>query len=53
MQFNPIQNEILRTVFRQMDQELGIKPLTDEQLKELNLNFDEPNLNIARENEHS
>lgn len=37
MEFNPIQNEILRTVFRQMDQELGIKPLTEEQMKAFNL----------------
>jgi hypothetical protein len=37
MEFNSMQNEILRTVFRQMDQELGIKPLTEEQLKAFNL----------------
>jgi hypothetical protein len=37
MEFNPIQNEILRTVFRQMDQELGIRPLTEEQMKAFNL----------------
>ena len=35
MEYNPVQYEILRTVFRQMDQELGIKPLTDEQMKEI------------------
>ena len=35
MEYNPVQYEILRTVFRQMDQELGLKPLTDEQLKEI------------------
>jgi hypothetical protein len=37
MEFNSTQNEILRTVFRQMDQELGIKPLTEEQLQAFNL----------------
>jgi hypothetical protein len=37
MEFNSTQNEILRTVFRQMDQELGIKPLTEEQMKAFNL----------------
>ena len=41
MQRNPMQNEILKAVFRQMDQELGIKPLTDEQMKELNLNLED------------
>lgn len=41
MQFNPMQNEILKAVFRQMDQELGIKPLTEEQMKELNLNLED------------
>ena len=41
MQLNPMQNEILKAVFRQMDQELGIKPLTDEQMKELNLNLED------------
>jgi hypothetical protein len=35
MEYNPIQYEILQTVFRQMDQELGIKPLTDEQMAEI------------------
>jgi len=35
MEYNPVQYEILRTVFRQMDQELGLKPLTDEQMKEI------------------
>jgi hypothetical protein len=35
MEYNPVQYEILQTVFRQMDQELGIKPLTDEQMKEI------------------
>ena len=39
--FNPIQNEILRAVFRSMDKELGIRPLTEEQLKEFNLKLDE------------
>jgi phage terminase small subunit len=37
MEFTPTQKEILRTVFRQMDQELGIKPLTEEQMKALKL----------------
>jgi hypothetical protein len=41
MEFNPIQNEILRTVFRQMDQELGIKPLTEEQMKAFNIKLEE------------
>ena len=35
MEYNPVQYEILQTVFRQMDQELGLKPLTDEQIKEI------------------
>jgi hypothetical protein len=35
MEYNPIQYEILQTVFRQMDQEFGIKPLTDEQMMEI------------------
>jgi hypothetical protein len=35
MEYTPMQYEILRTVFRQMDQELGIKPLTDEQMNEI------------------
>jgi hypothetical protein len=35
MEYTPMQYEILRTVFRQMDQEFGIKPLTDEQMKEI------------------
>jgi hypothetical protein len=39
--FTPMQNEILRTVFRQMDQELGIKPLTEEQIKAFNLKLEE------------
>lgn len=41
MEFTPMQNEILRAVFKQMDQELGIKPLTDEQLKEFNITLEE------------
>lgn len=41
MEFNPIQNEILRTVFRQMDQELGIKPLTEEQMKAFNIKLED------------
>ena len=35
MEFTPMQYEILQTVFRQMDQELGLKPLTDEQMLEI------------------
>lgn len=38
--FTPMQCEILRAVFRQMDQELGIRPLTDEQIKAFNLKLD-------------
>ena len=41
MEFTPLQNEILRTVFRQMDQELGIKPLTEEQMKAFNIKLEE------------
>lgn len=41
MQFNSTQNEILKAVFRHMDQELGIKPLTEEQMQELNLNLED------------
>ena len=37
MEYNPIQYEILQAVFRQMDQEFGIKPLTDEQMKEIKI----------------
>jgi len=40
MEFTPIQNEILRAVFKSMDEELGIKPLTDEQMKEFNLKLE-------------
>jgi hypothetical protein len=35
MEYTPMQYEILKTVFRQMDQEFGIKPLTDEQINEI------------------
>jgi hypothetical protein len=38
--FTPMQNEILRAVFRSMDQELGICPLTEEQLKAFNIRLD-------------
>jgi len=38
--FTPMQNEILRTVFRSMDQELGIRPLTEDQIKAFNLKLD-------------
>jgi hypothetical protein len=41
MEFNQTQNEILRAVFRQMDQELGIKPLTEEQMKAFNIKLGE------------
>lgn len=41
MEFNPMQNEILRSVFKQMDQELGIKPLTEEQMKAFNIKLEE------------
>ena len=37
MEFTPVQNEILRAVFKAMDEELGIKPLTEEQIKTFNL----------------
>jgi hypothetical protein len=37
MEYTPMQYEILKTVFRQMDQEFGIKPLTDEQMNEIKL----------------
>jgi hypothetical protein len=43
MEFTPMQNEILRSVFRQMDQELGIKPLTEEQMKAFNIKLEELN----------
>jgi len=39
--FTPMQNEILRAVFRSMDRELGIRPLTEEQIKAFNLKLDE------------
>ena len=38
--FTPMQSEILRAVFRSMDEELGIRPLTDEQIKAFNLRLD-------------
>jgi hypothetical protein len=41
MEFTPLQNEILRTVFKQMDEELGIRPLTEEQIKAFNLKLEE------------
>jgi hypothetical protein len=41
MEFTPTQQEILRTVFRQMDQEFGIKPLTEEQMNALNIKLKE------------
>jgi hypothetical protein len=43
MEFTPLQNEILRTVFKQMDEELGIRPLTEEQIKAFNLKLEELN----------
>jgi hypothetical protein len=39
--FTPMQNEILKAVFRSMDKELGIKPLTEEQIKAFNLKLEE------------
>jgi hypothetical protein len=41
MEFTPLQNEILRAVFKQMDEELGIKPLTEEQIKAFNIKLEE------------
>jgi hypothetical protein len=41
MEFTQTQNEILKAVFRSMDEELGIRPLTDEQIKTFNLKLDE------------
>ena len=41
MNYTPMQYEILKTVFRQMDQEFGIKPLTDDQMKDLNIKLEE------------
>ena len=41
MEFTPLQNEILRAVFKQMDEELGIRPLTEEQLKAFNLKLED------------
>jgi hypothetical protein len=38
--FTPMQNEILRAVFKSMDEELGIRPLTEEQIKAFNLKLD-------------
>jgi hypothetical protein len=39
--FTPMQNEILRAALKQMDEELGIKPLTEEQIKAFNLKLEE------------
>ena len=41
MEYTPMQYEILKTVFRQMDQELGIKPLTDEQMTAFKIKLEE------------
>ena len=41
MEYNPTQQELLRTVFLQMEQELGIKPLTEEQMKAFNIKIKE------------
>jgi len=38
--FTPMQTEILRAVFKSMNEELGIRPLTDEQIKAFNLKLD-------------
>lgn len=43
MEYNATQIAILRTVFHQMDRELGIRPLTDEQLKEFAPKLEEKN----------
>jgi hypothetical protein len=43
MEFTPLQNEILRTVFKQMDEELGIRPLTEKQIKDFNIKLEELN----------
>jgi hypothetical protein len=40
MEFTPLQNEILRAAFKQMDEELGIRPLTEEQIKAFNLKLE-------------
>ena len=37
MEYSPMQYEILKTVLRQMDQEFGIKPLTDQQMNEIKI----------------
>ena len=47
--FTPIQNEILRAVFRSMDHELGIRPLTEEQIKAFNLKLDEKDREINQQ----
>ena len=47
--FTPMQCEILRTVFRQMDEELGIRPLTDEQIKAFNLKLEEKSNEIYQQ----
>ena len=39
--FSPMQCEILKAAFRAMDRELGIRPLTDEQLAKFNIRLDE------------
>ena len=37
MEYSSMQYEILKTVLRQMDQEFGIKPLTDQQMNEIKI----------------
>lgn len=39
--FTPMQNEILKAALKQMDEELGIRPLTEEQIKAFNLKLEE------------
>jgi len=47
--FTPMQNEILKAVFRSMDQELGIRPLTEEQIKAFNLKLEEKSNEIYQQ----
>jgi hypothetical protein len=39
--FTPMQNAILKAVFKQMDEELGIRPLTYEQIKAFNIKLND------------
>jgi len=47
--FTPMQNEILRAVFKQMDEELGIRPLTDEQLMAFNIKLEKKSNEIYQQ----